>query len=58
MKDFVFKKKYGQNFISDANLLRAIANDAGVDEKSEVLEIGAGAGSLTEVLSEIAKKVV
>ena len=58
MKDFVFKKKYGQNFISDANLLRAIANDAGVDEKSEVLEIGAGAGSLTEVLSEMAKKVV
>lgn len=58
MKDFVFKKKYGQNFISDKNLLRAIASDAEIDKTSEVLEIGAGAGSLTEVLSEMAKKVV
>ncbi len=58
MKDFVFKKKFGQNFLSDKNLLKAICADAGVDAKSEVLEIGAGAGSLTEVLSESAKKVV
>ena len=58
MKNFVFKKKYGQNFLSDKNLLKAICTDAGVDKASEVLEIGAGAGSLTEVLSEFAKKVV
>lgn len=58
MKDFVFKKKFGQNFLSDKNLLRAIASDAGVDKNVEVLEIGAGAGSLTEVLSETAKSVV
>lgn len=58
MKDFVFKKKYGQNFLSDKNLLKAICGDAGVDKNTEVLEIGAGAGSLTEVLSESAKKVV
>lgn len=58
MKDFVFKKKFGQNFISDKNLLNAIAEDAGVDKNSEILEIGAGAGSLTQVLSEKAKKVI
>lgn len=58
MKDFVFKKKFGQNFLSDKNLLKAIAQDAGVEKDTEVLEIGAGAGSLTEVLSESAKRVV
>ena len=58
MEDFNFKKKFGQNFITDKNLLNAIASDAEIDEKDEVLEIGAGAGTLTQVLSERAKKVV
>lgn len=58
MQDFVFKKKFGQNFISDANLLNAIAADANVQKTDEVLEIGAGAGSLTSILSSRAKKVV
>jgi len=58
MKDFTFKKKFGQNFISDKNLLGAIASDAEITPDDEVLEIGAGAGSLTAVLSERAKKVV
>ncbi len=57
-KDFVFKKKYGQNFISDKNLLTAIVNDAEITSADEVLEIGAGAGTLTQVLSTQAKKVV
>lgn len=58
MKDFVFKKKFGQNFISDRNLLCAIADDAKIDKQTNVLEIGAGAGSLTAVLDEKAKKIV
>ena len=58
MKDFVFKKKFGQNFISDKNLLCAIADDSKIDKQTNVLEIGAGAGSLTAVLDEKAKKVV
>lgn len=53
-----FKKKWGQNFLSDKNLLQAIVADAGVDEGVTVLEIGAGAGALTEALCERAKKVV
>ena len=38
---FFFKKQFGQNFLSDTNLLRAIAFDAGVDKSVSVLEIGA-----------------
>ncbi len=53
-----FKKKFGQNFISDKNLLAAICQDAGVDENVEVLEIGAGAGALSEEISQKAKKLV
>lgn len=58
MENFNFKKKFGQNFISDTNLLNAIANDAEICENDEILEIGAGAGSLTQILSSRAKKVV
>ena len=53
-----FKKKFGQNFISDKNLLSAICNDAEINGDTEVLEIGAGAGTLTEEISQNAKKVV
>ncbi len=58
MKDFVFKKKFGQNFISDKNLLSAIVKDAEIDKRDNVLEIGAGGGSLTAILAEHAKKVI
>ena len=58
MSEFVFKKKFGQNFISDKNLLKAIVNDAGINEDDFVLEIGAGAGSLTQELSKQAKRVL
>ncbi len=53
-----FKKKFGQNFISDKNLLIAICSDANVEKEDEVLEIGAGMGSLTSALSKNAKRVV
>lgn len=58
MEEFKFKKKFGQNFISDKNLLSAIVSDAEVNKNDNVLEIGAGAGSLTQELSSRAKKVV
>ncbi len=56
--EFHFKKKYGQNFLADENLLGAIVRDAGVDETATVLEIGAGAGALTRVLAERAACVL
>ena len=55
---FNFKKQFGQNFISDGNLLRAIVDLSGIDEDTTVVEIGCGAGTLTRVLSERAKRVV
>ncbi len=54
---FSFKKKFGQNFITDKNLLADIAEKSGVDENTTVLEIGCGAGTLTRALAERAKKV-
>lgn len=56
--NFQFNKKFGQNFIFDSNLLYAIVNDAKVDKNTNVLEIGAGAGTLTKKLAEKAKKVL
>lgn len=58
IENFNFKKNFGQNFISDQNLLSAIISDAGVTKADNVLEIGAGAGTLTSKLAENAKRVI
>lgn len=55
--NFRFNKQFGQNFITDVNLLQAMVGDAGVTQDDTVLEIGAGAGTLTRALAEKAKKV-
>jgi 16S rRNA (adenine1518-N6/adenine1519-N6)-dimethyltransferase len=52
-----FKKRLGQNFLTDTNLLRAIVTDAGIGKDDLVVEIGAGAGALTRELSRCAKAV-
>jgi len=54
---FSFKKQFGQNFITDKNLLADIVLKSGVDENSTVVEIGCGAGTLTRALAERAKFV-
>ena len=56
--NFKFNKKFGQNFIFDKNLLKAIIKDSGISKNDEVLEIGPGAGTLTKVIAENSKKVV
>lgn len=58
MGNFEFKKKFGQNFLTDKNLLETIVQKADVSSDDVVLEIGAGKGALTETLSAHAKKVV
>lgn len=50
--NFKFKKKYGQNFLKDKNILQNIVNKSLVDKDTLVIEIGVGAGSLTKYLSE------
>ena len=54
---FRFNKRFGQNFITDTNLLTSIVYKAGVEEGDAVLEIGVGAGTLTRALAEKADKV-
>lgn len=55
---FRFNKSYGQNFITDTNLLTAIVSDAKITATDNVLEIGAGAGALTAIIAERANKVL
>ncbi|MET1250454.1 MULTISPECIES: 16S rRNA (adenine(1518)-N(6)/adenine(1519)-N(6))-dimethyltransferase RsmA [Sporolactobacillus] len=55
---FTLKKSLGQNFLIDENILNNIASAAGIDGDSYVLEIGPGAGALTQVLAAQAKKVI
>ena len=55
---FSFKKQFGQNFISDTNLLESIVSLAGVDQDVTVLEIGCGAGTLTRALAAKAGRVI
>lgn len=57
-KQFTFKKKFGQNFIIDENIIKSIVTKAEVDTDTLVIEIGPGAGSLTSILSESAKNVI
>ena len=52
MKNFKFKKYYGQNFLVDKNVVRKIVDDIDVKDKSLVIEIGCGDGKLTSVLCE------
>ena len=54
---FKFKKAFGQNFITDTNLLAAIVNDANITKDDIVVEIGPGAGTLTKEIAKKAKKV-
>jgi 16S rRNA (adenine1518-N6/adenine1519-N6)-dimethyltransferase len=54
---FQFKKQFGQNFISDGNLLKSIVDASEIDENTTVVEVGCGAGTLTRALAERAKKV-
>ena len=56
--NFVFKKKFGQNFLTDDNVLNNIVSSANIDKDTLVIEIGCGAGALTKKLSLVSKKVL
>lgn len=57
-KNFKFKKKYGQNFIIDENVINKIVENSNIDKNTLVIEIGPGAGSLTKKLAQNAKQVL
>ena len=52
------KKRFGQHFLSDVNILNKIADAAEIDPNETVLEVGPGLGTLTAVLAERAARVV
>lgn len=56
--EFNFKKKFGQNFIIDENIINNIVTKANIDKDTLVIEIGPGAGSLTYFLAKFAKNVL
>ena len=56
--DFKFKKKFGQNFLKDNNILNNIINKSEVDKDTLVIEIGVGAASLTTLLCVLSKNVL
>ena len=55
---FTFKKSFGQNFLTDTNILQKIVNTAEIDKSVNVIEIGPGIGALTEFLAENAAEVM
>lgn len=55
---FSFKKSLGQNFLIDLNIIREVLDKADIHEKTGVIEVGPGIGSLTEQLAKRAGKVV
>lgn len=55
--NFKFQKRFGQNFISDKNLLSSIVEKAQLDENDVVVEIGVGGATLTRAISEKVKYV-
>lgn len=56
--EFNFKKKFGQNFLTDTSIPKKIVDTANILEDSLVIEIGPGAGALTKFLSQKAKQVL
>ena len=55
---FVIKKKFGQNFIIDNNIINNIVNSAAIDSDTLVIEVGPGMGALTNELVKVAKNVL
>jgi 16S rRNA (adenine1518-N6/adenine1519-N6)-dimethyltransferase len=52
------KKRYGQNFMVDSEVLQRLVSYAGLNKEDVVLEVGAGFGFLTRLLAEKCRKVV
>lgn len=56
--NFVFQKKFGQNFLIDSHVLEKIVDAAQITREDCVLEIGPGIGTMTQYLAESAREVV
>lgn len=57
INDIKVKKKFGQNFLHDENILNKIANATDINNVN-IIEIGPGLGFLTKKLAPKAKKMI
>ena len=55
---FQIKKKFGQNFIIDNNIISNIIEKSEIDSETLVIEVGPGMGALTNNLIKKAKNVI
>ena len=55
--DFNFRKRFGQNFLTDEGVLQQIVSSSHITENDLVIEIGPGIGTLTRYLCEAACQV-
>ena len=55
---FMFQKRFGQNFLIDTHVLEKIIKSAEITKEDVVLEIGPGIGTMTQYLCESAREVI
>ena len=55
---FMFQKRFGQNFLIDTHVLEKIIKSAEITKEDVVLEIGPGIGTMTQYLCENAREVI
>ena len=56
--NFMFQKRFGQNFLIDTRVLDKIISASGITKEDMILEVGPGIGTMTQYLCESARKVV
>ena len=54
----IARKRLGQHFLSDRNIVTKVVATAGIEKDDVVLEVGAGLGMMTLVLADRAKRVI
>ena len=52
------KKRLGQNFLIDKNVIKKVVSVAEISDKDIILEIGPGTGNITKELAKKAKQVI
>ena len=52
MKEHIFKKKYGQNFLNDQGILQKIYTSISPNPNDLIIEVGPGSGNLTKWLQK------
>lgn len=58
LKNFHAKKSFGQNFLTDPNIIQKILKVCDIKKDDTILEIGPGKGALTKHLVQLANKII